>query len=272
MLRPFLPAFASSLMLLTACQLAPPEPAPTACDCNSQTYLEGGTLFTQASAEYRALCVQAYRLAANRVERNSDGATAPLAVVLDLDETVLDNSPYTAWQVVTGNPYTPDTWTQWVSQASAEAVPGAAEFLHRADELGVALFYISNRDTSHLEATMQNMRDLGLPQVSADHFLLKTHTSDKTERRDSVRAMGYEITLLVGDNLGDFEGQYDKPATNAARREAAEAQSALFGEKYIVLPNALYGTWEGALYGYDRSLSDEDRCALRAQAMRPASL
>lgn len=261
-----------SSFLLMGCQNSVKKTTEDACACNSQTYLEGGTLFTQVSAEYRALCMQAYLLATNMLERNSDGATSPLAVVLDLDETVLDNSPYTAWQVASGNPFAPDTWTLWVEKAAAEAVPGAVDFLLRADELGVALFYISNRDTSHLEATMKNMRNLGLPQVSPEHFLLKSHTSDKTERRDAVRAMGYDITLLIGDNLGDFEGRYDRPATNEERGAAAMEQSHLFGKKYIVLPNTLYGTWEGAIYGYDRSLSDEERCALRARALKPATL
>jgi 5'-nucleotidase (lipoprotein e(P4) family) len=240
-------------------------------DGNSQNYLMAATLFTQQSAEYTALCHQAYHLATMQALALAGQSSKP-AIILDLDETVLDNSPYTAWQVIQDRPYSPDTWTLWVLQAQAEAVPGATAFLHVADSLGYTIFYISNRDTSHLKATMQNMADLGLPQVDTSHYLLKTNTSDKTERRDAVRQMGFDILLMVGDNLGDFDGAWDKPANSVQRKTLALAAASKFGVSYIVLPNTLYGTWEGAIMGYNRDLTEATRDSLRKQALQPANL
>ncbi len=249
------------MLALHGCQ-TPPVPAELPCGCNTQSHLIAATLFTQHASEYKALCMQAYNAAQSQLPGLIHEVQKP-AVVLDLDETVLDNSPYTAWQIKNDLPYSPDTWTEWVERAKAKAVPGVEHFLRFADSLGVALFYISNRDTSHLEATMENMRALGLPQVVYEHFMLKTNTSDKTERRNAVEAMGYSIVMLVGDNLGDFRGEYDKPATNPKRDEATLSDRSHFGKRYIMLPNTLYGTWEGAMYGYNRDLSDTERCAIR---------
>lgn len=259
--------FAFLIFALSACTLETAEEAPeSACACNSQTHLTAGVLFTQHSGEYKALCYQAYASAKMQLPEAVAGVEKP-AVVLDLDETVLDNSPYTAWQILNDRPYTPETWDDWVNLAEAEEVPGASDFLRFADSLGVRLMYISNRDTSQLAPTIANMESLGLPQLTPDHFMLKSNTSDKTARREAVRESGYEIVMLVGDNLGDFTGGYDKPATNDERNRLADRHSDRFGSKYIVLPNTLYGTWEGALYNYDRDISDEERCRLRNAAL-----
>ncbi len=254
-----------------ACQPKGTEPSNESCNCNTQSHLMAATLFTQQSAEYKALCYQAYATATMRLPGLSEGNDKP-AVVLDLDETVLDNSPYTAWQIVNDQPYGKETWAQWVDLAEAEAVPGVAEFLHFADSLGLTLFYVSNRDSSQLQATMANMRDLNLPQVSEEQFMLKTTTSDKSERRQAVLNLGYDIVMLVGDNLGDFDHGWDKPASNEERNDLAGKASGEFGKRYIVLPNTLYGTWEGALYNYDYSISDAERCKLRSANLKAAEL
>ena len=266
--------FFAFIIMCTACE--PPvdqaySSPSTACPCNSQTYLEAASLFTQVSSEYKALCLQAYRQATEHLPELA-AASEQAAVVLDLDETVLENSPYTAWQVMSGEPYSPATWDQWVQLASAEAVPGAAAFLRFADSLGLRIFYISNREESQLEATITNMRALKLPQVEPSQFYLKSHTSDKSERRRAVIDAGYDIVMLIGDNLGDFHNGYDKPATNDERDRQVEADRSKIGREYIVLPNTLYGTWEGAIYGFDRSLSDAERCMLRSEALRPAPI
>lgn len=258
-------------LTLAACQQKGEQTSSEACTCNTQSHLMAATLFTQQSAEYRALCYQAYATATMRLPLLAAGSENP-AVVLDLDETVLDNSPYTAWQIVNDQPYGKETWAKWVDLAEAEAVPGAAEFLNFADSLGITLFYVSNRDSSQLQATMANMRELNLPQVSKEHFMLKTSTSDKTERREAVRKLGHDIAMLVGDNLGDFDHVWDKPATNEERNDSAAKASGAFGKRYIVLPNTLYGTWEGAMYNYDYSISDAERCKLREGNLKAVEL
>lgn len=237
-------------------------------------YLTASTLWVQNSAEYKALCYQAYALATDQIAQRCaerDDNDAPIAVVFDLDETVLDNSAYTGWQIANDQAYTPESWAKWTDLGAAPAVPGAVEFTRYADSLGVALFFISNRDVSALAPTQRNMEQLGIPQTEADRFYLKTNTSDKTARRDSVKALGYDIALYIGDALGDFDGKYDK-ASVADRAKGANDDRGLFGTRYIVLPNPVYGTWEGALYGYNRELSDEERAALRRKSLTVAPL
>jgi len=263
-----LPPLILLLCSLSACTPQPTdEAANSACDCNTQTHLTAAVLFTQQSGEYKALCYQAFASAKMQLPGAIAGVDKP-AVVLDLDETVLENSPYTAWQIQNDQPFSPETWDDWVNLAEAEEVPGVSDFLRFADSLGVHLMYISNRDTSQLAPTIANMEKLGLPQLNAEHFMLKSITSDKTERREAVEAGGYEIIMLIGDNLGDFRGEYDKPATNDERNRLAAEHNEHFGRKYIVLPNTLYGTWEGALYDYNRDIGDEERCRLRNAALR----
>ena len=238
---------------------------------NSQEYLVASTLFTQQSAEYRALCYQAYHLAEMQLMQLKDSLPQNAAIVLDLDETVLDNSPYTAWQIKSGNPYSKETWAQWVELAQAEAIPGVTDFLHLADSLGVSLFYVSNRDTSGLSATMKNMNALDLPQVKRDHFFLKTTTSDKSARRDSITAMGNEIVLFIGDNLGDFKHLFDDQ-NNDKRKALIDDWRDEVGTRFIALPNALYGEWEGAVYNFDWSLAPHQRDSARKAQLVPAEL
>jgi 5'-nucleotidase (lipoprotein e(P4) family) len=238
---------------------------------NSQDYLVHSTLYAQSAAEYKALCLQAYALAKIKVAEALANGTENPAVVLDLDETVLDNSPYTAWQIVSGNPYTPETWSKWVDAAEAEAIPGSVEFLQWADSAGVKLFYVSNRSVDGLHATIQNLKALDIPQADTTKIFLKTNTSDKSERRAKVKATGVNVVLYVGDNLGDYSEIWDKPASPEERAEKLFEYKHAIGSKFIVLPNSLYGTWEGSVYNYDRSISDQDRDSLRRANLRPWS-
>lgn len=247
------------------------EESATARFENTQNYLMASTLFVQQSAEYRALCYQAFRSAEIQLRNVLADSPRRPAIVLDLDETVLDNSAYSAWQVATGNPYSSETWAVWTEMAIAPEVPGAGDFLRYADRVGVTLFYVSNRDSSALEPTMKNLRDLNIPQVKESQFMLKTNTSGKEERRKAIVDAGYEIVMLIGDNLGDFHEQWDKRSINT-RRALAEEERELFGTRYIVLPNPIYGTWEGALYQYDRSFSDAERDSIRNSLLEPANI
>lgn len=265
--------FASVLFFASACEAPAVKEAPEAKmpAPKVQEYLMASTLFVQQSAEYQALCMQAYNVASSRLlEAVTAGVESP-AVILDIDETVLDNSAYSAWQVASDNPYSSETWALWTDLAAAPEVPGATAFLNLADSLGVALFYVSNRDTSALLPTIKNMADLGMPQLAQSQFYLKTNTSGKAERRKKIEDMGYEVLLFVGDNLGDFHESWDKESV-AKREELTVAAQPEFGRKYIVLPNPIYGTWEGALYDFDRSLSNAQRDSLRRDWLKPAAI
>jgi 5'-nucleotidase (lipoprotein e(P4) family) len=111
------------------------------------------------------------------------------------------------------------------------------------------------------------MKSLGIPQTSPEHFVLKTTTSVKTARRDSVRALGFNIVMLIGDNLADFEGVWDE-GSNEDRANAVYERAALLGVKYFLLPNPIYGTWEGAMYNYNKSLSPMQKDSIRRSLLR----
>lgn len=265
-------ALLSLSVVFAACQSAPQD-KPSLAEETSQEYLEAAVLFVQTAAEYRALCYQAYNAGEQQLRAIADttSSTENLAVVLDLDETVLDNSPYTAWQIEANLPYSKETWAQWTDQAAADLVPGVKRFLNLADSLGFGIFYISNRDTSALNDTWKNMGIYDLPQIEPDHFYLKTTTSDKTERRDAVRDRGYEIVLFAGDNLGDYNARWDKASTSD-RRNYADAARDDFGTRFLILPGPLYGSWLASLYDYDWSLTEEQRDSLRKEALKVAEI
>lgn len=211
-------------------------------------------LYQQKAAEYRALCLQAYNIARERVAvaaRNQKSAL-PLAVVTDLDETALDNSANEAWLYKHDTTYWPVQFNHWCLAAAADSVPGSVTFFKFVNGLKdkkgrpVDIYYISNRDDSLVWATMKNMDSLGFPQISRNHFLFKKDVSSKQSRRDSVSA-GHTIVALLGDNLIDVDSAFDGKGL-ADRLSATDRLSAVWGRRYIVFPNATYGDWENALY------------------------
>lgn len=234
---------------------------------HSQDYLIMSVLYHQKAAEYRALCYQAYNLATLRLSQSlsRDPHPKPPAVVVDIDETVLDNSPYEAKLILTDNTY-PTYWKDWCELATAKALPGALEFLKFADSAGVAIYYVSNRSVELVEATMRNLKNLGFPQADISHLLLKKQDSSKEGRRQAI-SQNHEIVLLIGDNLNDFASVFERKGISERFAEVDKLKTA-FGQKFIVLPNAMYGEWEGALYNFNWSLPVEERESLRRAALR----
>ncbi len=260
--------FWTSLLLLSACTTQR-NIADRPIEQRSQDYLTAATLYAQRAGEYDALCIQAYLWAEERLKQHlAEGGKKP-GIILDLDETVLDNSAYTAWQIISDRPYDDATWNEWVEDAEATAVPGAIHFLNFADSLGAELIYISNRDESGLEATIKNMDALGIRQTEPERFMFKTTTSDKTERRKKVADRGINVVMLIGDNLGDFDRVWDKPAPTDERIDRVMNRSAQFGTVFIALPNPLYGTWLQAIYNYDHSLTFTQQDSVRRANLRP---
>lgn len=221
-------------------------------------------LWVQASAEYDATALSVYNAAAARLDaaladpawdalapglrdNAAELATLPPAVVLDVDETVLDNSPYQARLVRQGTQYDTETWAGWVDERAARAVPGAAGFLDAASERGITIVYVTNRTQDMGADTLANLRALGLPAGDGVLFLGKGAPgceqagSDKDCRRRQV-AGRYRVLMLVGDQLGDFvEPAADTPA---ARQAAVEQHAGWFGERWWMLPNPTYGDWQ----------------------------
>lgn len=206
-----------------------------------------GALWMQRAAEYRALCFQAYNYAKLSLdEAISTHHGRPLAVVTDIDETVLDNSPYTVHQVRKQSQYTPDSWKEWTAKAAADTVPGAPSFFQYAASKGVTVFYITNRVGDEADATLVNLQKWNFPYADKSHLFLTDKTSDKEARRQIVAA-NYDIVLYCGDNLGDFSSAFNNK-NSASRLQWTDANQSLFGVKYIAIPNVMYGNWEDGYY------------------------
>ena len=199
----------------------------------------------RASAERRAAYLQGYRLATSVIERRSAGlAPGSWAVILDADETVIDNSPYEQELAERHASYSEPTWREWVLRESAAALPGAAAFTARVRALGGKVAIVTNRDDRYCDATRANLQKVG---ITADEVLCKTDPKNgsKDPRFEAVAAgtapstLGpLKVLMWVGDNIQDF------PRQSQSIRTAGDAAFADFGESYIVLPNPMYGSWE----------------------------
>jgi 5'-nucleotidase (lipoprotein e(P4) family) len=231
------------------------------------------TLWVQTSAEASFAAQQAYRLATYQldkalrdknwsaaIEQTESARKLPPAIILDIDETVLDNSAYQARLVRDDAPYSSASWDRWVSQSAALAIPGAAKFLAYAARKGIHIFYVSNRGIGEEAATRENLRRVGLPvQGPDDHVLMNGEmpnwTSDKTTRR-SFLAQKYRLLLLFGDDFNDFITA--KPRSVAERLNLLAKYEPYLGERWILISNPLYGSWESAILNFENGLSRED--------------
>jgi 5'-nucleotidase (lipoprotein e(P4) family) len=210
-----------------------------------------GLRFQQQSAEVQALQLQAYNIATLKLDAAVAAAKDPskLAIVTDLDETVIDNSALLARDLANCHIYDAwDTWLPWERDGTPLLIPGAKKFLEHADKLGVTIRYLSDRADEQKPHTLATLNKLGLPQVSADSVLLLG--PPKVERRAIVSA-DHQIVLLLGDTLHDFDGRFRKtPLADQRATVAAEADK--WGTEWIVFPNAGYGTWSKApLQGWE---------------------
>src|SRR4051812_38464485 len=137
-------------------------------------------LYQQRAAEYKALCFQAYNIAKLRLdEAIKHRGKKPLAIVTDIDETVLDNSPYDAARAINNLDFDPAAWKQWTAIGIADTVPGAPSFFKYVAKKGVVVFYITNRDEDEREGTLKNLALYNLPNVDNVHLILKKETSSK---------------------------------------------------------------------------------------------
>jgi len=213
------------------------------------------SLWQQRAAEYKALCFQAYNVAKLRVDEGiKNPGDKPLAIVTDIDETVLDNSPYDAHRALQNLDYSDATWKQWTDKALADTVPGAPAFFKYAASKGIAIFYITNRNENERASTLKNLQLYGLPNADDEHLQLKTTSSSKEARRLNVLKT-HNILLLCGDNLPDFDLLYDNHPAEESRTATTQKLQAEFGKRYIVIPNPSYGDFEGALFRFNYKLS-----------------
>lgn len=246
-------------------------PAPAIAD---NEYQVGAVLYVQKAAEFRALSHQAFNLARWQLDADFDKKNIrkltkperkmPRAVVVDIDETVLDNSPAQAYGIKNRLPFNLQDWYSWGELRKAKALPGSVDFLNYASSNGVKVFYVSNRDEVQKQATIDNLKSAGLADISADNVMLRTVESGKENRRKTISAK-YRIVLLMGDNLDDFSDVFEKKSV-ADRFSEVDKVKDLWGRKFVVLPNAMYGTWESAIYEYGR-LNETQKAQKRADAL-----
>lgn len=216
------------------------------------------TAFQQKAAEYKALCYQAYNVARWTVDQIKESKTEkPKAIMTDIDETVLNNSPYQAHQLLQGKDYDPASWYEWTAKAVADTVPGALHFLKYASANGIEIFYVTNRDEKEREVTLYNLKRFNFPNADNEHLLLRTNVSSKEVRKQSIVAT-HSLVLLIGDNLNDLSNLFEKKNPED-RMKVADSFAAEFGNKFIVLPNPVYGDWESSLYHFNYSLTSAQK-------------
>ena len=230
-----------------------------------------GLLWMRTSAEYRALAYQGYNVAMNAVKMavtDPSHQRKPLAIVLDADETVVDNTKLMGESIVNGNGrFDAPWWRQAVHQGKSQAMPGAVEFLNEVHKQGVETFYVSNRYAPvNLDVTIQNFKELGFPSVDKDHVLLFEKDSDKQPRFDAI-AKKYAVVVYMGDNAGDFPIG-TKGKTLAERNDIIDAHKEDFGTTFVVFPNPAYGSWVSALAKGYQNLSPEEQKQVNNQYLQ----
>ncbi len=247
-------------MVTSALPAQTPAPAPAYEALNA-------VLWVQTAAEYKAVSLQTFRSAALQLElalkqpswtaaleQEGRYGDLPPAVILDLDETVLDNSAFRVRLMRERRTYSEAEWEKWVRDRRATAVPGAVEFLTGLQAHGVAAFYLSNRicnPTDASDATAGLVKSLQFP-FRPERLLCRGSASDsgdKSARRAKVAAT-HRVLLVLGDDLNDFIS-VAKTAGGAKalalRDRIVEAHQAFWGTRWFMLPNPVYGSWERAI-------------------------
>jgi len=282
---------AAVIVLFGACSTAPP-PEPTSPLAGEYppawvTSVVDAAVWMQISAEYEGVARQTWAMAGRRMrlglkdttwtaalEQTEGYGSLPPAVIVDVDETVLDNSPYAARLIEAREGFSNEAWDVWVNEAQARAVPGALEFARLARELGVEVFYVTNRNFTLEDGTRRNLAAKGFPAGVADDVYLLVRErdawgSDKTTRRAFV-AENYRVLLLIGDDLNDFVS--GARAGREARAALMEEHESKWGSRWIMLPNPTYGSWESAITFGESGLSRDDLLDRKINALDSANI
>jgi 5'-nucleotidase (lipoprotein e(P4) family) len=224
------------------------------------------TAWFAVSAERHAIYLQTYKLAGLHISFRRDGRQK--AIVADLDETVLDNSSWALRVLLEGKEY-PTYWDEWEKAAIAPAFPGAVEFFQAAANAGMQVFYVSNRSAKNLNYVLKNLNMHSLPFADSAHVLLKENTSSKIQRRRKIESE-FDIALLLGDNLADFDDEMEN-ANTTRRHLAMEKNMKNWGKRFIIFPNPMYGSWEDAMMGYRYNLSEASTDSAWRATLEPYS-
>ena len=242
-------------------------PMLTWSQASGKNYIEAlnSIVWTQVSGEHYAVAQETYALAKIQIkkaladskwtaalEQTGSFGTLKPAVVFDIDETILDNSPYFAWATARDVPLDATSALKWSQSGLAKGIPGAVEFTQYAESLGVKVIYVTNRTKAIETATLQNLKNAGfLVDDDGGNILSENEMpdwgSDKTTRR-AYLAQNYRILMLFGDCLNDFlSGTFTGTET---RNALVEKYLENWGSKWIILTNSMYGDWDQGLYNF----------------------
>jgi acid phosphatase len=240
-------------------------------------------LWTQRSVEFKGNSLTAFALAKLRLdqaladknwtgapgEQKGDYQNLPPAVVLDVDETLLDNSAYQAWTIIKNTSFEPKSWTAFVNAKISIPIPGAVDFTKYAESKGVKVFYVSNRVAEEKPATVESMKQFGFATDPAiDTFLFSREkpewTSAKSVRR-AVITKDYRVLLNIGDNFGDFSDAYR--GTEEERQKVFDENKDRWGREWIVIANPTYGSFESAAFKHDFKKSDEEKRKMKRDVL-----
>jgi acid phosphatase len=242
------------------------------------------TLWMQRSVEYKANSLSVFALAKMRLEQaladeNWTAAPAeqtgayqklPPAVVLDLDETLVDNSRFQVWMILHDQVFTPPVWTKFVNAQVTDAIPGAVDFTKFAEQKGVKVFYVSNRTAEEKESTRRNVERLGFPMGgNVDTFLMARDRPDWGSAKGTRRAFvarDYRVLLNLGDNFGDFVDSFR--GSEADRLKVFEENKERWGREWIMLANPAYGSFESAPFGHDYKKSPEEQRKAKREVLQ----
>lgn len=275
MRNPIVASVCLASALLAGCQQQPPA--------NDQL---DAVLWTQTSIEHELIYRQVFAEATRQIDvalatptwdalalPPRDLTGLPPAVIVDIDETLLDNVPLNARDILNNQVYSYDRWNTWVDQAKAQALPGAVAFLKAAEQRGIKVYYLTNREQNQVQATVNNLRLRGFP-VSSNEQVLAASTPighceqagyGKNCRRQWV-ASHARVLLMAGDSLGDFVQAAHN--TLEDQRKAAEPYLGWLGQRWFLLPNPTYGNWYSAPYGDQEKLPLERKRQLKQQALQ----
>ena len=239
-------------------------------------------IYVQTSTEFAANNIQTFNNASKALdmalkdktwtaalEQKDSFVSKDPAIIIDVDETVLDNSSFQSRTILSGLSY-PNGWAKWVNESKATAVEGVYKFLHYANESEVKIFYVTNRLESFREPTIRNLKSLGLPFDDSLNSLIMREDEDvrdKTERRKNI-AENYRIVLLLGDQLTDFISTKEAYVFHSDRKKLANKYSDMWGSKWFMITNPTYGRWELSIYN-EMPKSEEEAIQKRKETLNP---
>ncbi len=265
-------ALAAVMVVAFACapkqQVVETPPANTSEQLSNQ--LVQSVLWYQNSVERKMIYAMAFKRAEQLVKQNAQKYSKSkkrLAVVVDIDETILDNSPYEGYLIKNQMSFTPETWQQWVNKAKADLLPGSRDFLTKVAQAGVEVFYVSNRSMEDLEPTMQNLQMHELPFLDPGHIMLKMDNSSKTDRKKIIEG-SFKIILTVGDQFSDFDSEGYALNFEAGMDQANYQLADSIYNHFVLLPNPMYGEFEKMLIPNRDDVSAERKLEMRAQAIK----